>query len=72
MSNNDRCPPYAAIARLVDHVCKTESEDFNRRMLELGPIGNRDHILHAAHEVQDWLDLLLMTQWAQDTMDRHR
>jgi hypothetical protein len=56
----------------VDHVCKTESEDFNRRMLELGPIGNRDHILHAAHEVQDWLDLLLMTQWAQDTMDRHR
>jgi hypothetical protein len=63
-------PPYSAIARIVDYVLQKDSEDWERRELELGPIGNRDHVVNAAWEVQAWLDALLMTPFAQDVIDR--
>jgi hypothetical protein len=63
--------PFAAIARLADHVLlsKHEQEDFAECEKRLGPIGNAGHIRHAAFEVQTWLDVQLMTVWSQEMLD---
>jgi hypothetical protein len=71
MTKAAKLPPYAAIARLVDHTMNEDTiRDWREREERLGPIANRDHILNAAEEVQSWLDVLLMTPWSQAVMDR--
>lgn len=56
LHHQNKVIPYAAIARLVDHIMKSE--------VAIGPI----HILNSACEVQEWLDANLMTVWSQETL----
>jgi hypothetical protein len=72
MSKPTNEPPYAAIHRLVEHVIKIEIKRAERQEQTEARADqhSRDHILNSALEVQTWLDVLEMTPWSQDTIDR--